>query len=483
VRSRSAFLLTSTLAASALFLPGAAALAKRLSIHRDYLAHQVIAKRVRSVETVLAFMLNIPWMLPGTHSTDDDTGLFISVSLGIALDLSLNKIITPSSAFDNESLRGIPKADCIDASKALAMDGFDDIDPVSEYGRRLLRRRERAWISLFVLERGVCLARGRSYSVPITPLIELCDRWHTEDIAHRQDGALISMAVLRRDLDGLFRTVRLRCDSYRVIDVGTRVATEIEASIQQFYNNWFTTWTNAIGEGQHHTLPPYVEILVAHTKLSTYSGVINHPTAPLEVKQQFRASVLSSALNVMRACIQGEAKLQSMPNNTAIMISFAAGVALKLSVSSRGKHNRLAPSVRNLIEETAAVLERIGSTPVHRNGASVLYGNYIRELANEASSAPRFNEGGSSTTDSSRALEANFVSTPNTMQQFDYGNNNVAQFWPEPLQLSGMSDVEIVETVLHAGQYDDGLMRDVSMMDTDPNMWADWMNPPYFGLQ
>ena len=46
----------------------------------------------------------------------------------------------------------------------------------------------------------VCLARGRSYTVPRTALIENCDLWHVSDIADPRDGPMTSMAVLRRDL-------------------------------------------------------------------------------------------------------------------------------------------------------------------------------------------------------------------------------------------------------------------------------------------
>jgi hypothetical protein len=91
------------------------------------------------------------------------------------------------------------------------------------------------------------------------------------------------------------------------------------------------------------------------------------------VKHFFRAGALASALNVMRAAVQGEGQLQSMPNNTAIMISFAACVALELSTTADGNRADLAPSVQNLITETADVLERIGSNPPHRNGASALF--------------------------------------------------------------------------------------------------------------
>jgi hypothetical protein len=484
VRTRSAFLFTSILAASALFLPSTSALAKRLKLHRKSLAQQIIAKRIRSVEVVLAFLVAIPWMPPGTHSSDDDTGLSISIALSIALDLSLDKIIVPSPAFDQDLLKRVSKADCIDARKALAMDRFEDVDVNSEWAQRLLRRRERAWIALFVLERGVCLARGRSFSVPITPLIQYCDRWHAVDIADPRDGSLTSMAVLRRDLDGLFNAVRWRCDSYRVIDVGSEVAREVEASIENFYNRWLETWTSAIGEGEQRSLPPYVEILVTHTRLSTYGGVINHPTAPLEVKRQFRSSALSSALNVMRAAIQGEERLRSMPNNTVIMISFAACVALNLSTPTSRGNRSLAPSVRRLIEETAAVLERIGSTPTHRSGASVLYGKYLREIVRQAPAlpapveqAPARNIGHPPDSSDSTSIPSGSVMQP--LSQPVYSPTTL---WTQQLQFSTMSDNEIIETVLNADQSLDSTLPDISIDDGSGFIWLDWMNPPEFGF-
>jgi hypothetical protein len=308
VRNRSSFLFTTLLAFTAVFLPETASLAKRLLIHRRYLAEQVIVKKFRSVEIVLAFMVSIPWMPPGLHATDDDTSLYLATALSIALDLSLDKVITPSSSFNADLIRQIPRGECLDASKALAMDGLEDVDAESPWGQRLLRRRERVWIALFVLERGVCLARGRSYCVPKTPLIQHCDHWHFQRHSDLQDGPLVSMAALRRDLDELFANVRSRCDSYRVIDVGLKVAHEIERAIDEFFDKWLHTWTSVIGDFEHKTLPPYVEILVTHTRLSTYSMLLNHPSAPPEVKRSFRASAVSSALNVMRAAIQVDAE-------------------------------------------------------------------------------------------------------------------------------------------------------------------------------
>lgn len=479
-------------------MPAASALARRLLTHRKFLVGQVIAKRYRSVEIVLAFMVNIPWMHPLDHAADDDTGVFISLALSIALDLSLNKIIIPSWSFDQDLLKRVPKSDCIDGKRALTMDGFEDVEVRSEWGQRLLRRRERVWIALFVLERGVCLARGRSYCLPITPLVKHCDTWHTDAVSDPQDGPLISMAVLRRDLDDLFSAVRSRCDSYRVIDVGSKVAREIEATIDGFFNQWLATWTSAIGEGEHRTLPPYVEILLTHTRLSTYSGVINHPTAPLEVKRQFRASALSSALNVMRAAIQGESRLMSMPNNTVIMICFAACVALNLSTPSRRENHNLAPSVKNLVDETATVLERIGSMPSHRNGASVMYGKHLRELVRQAPDVGRprgtftsnpiqhhVAQPSITNTDPSAVFAPNtasgslpsFDQTPSFHQTPSY---SLSGAWEEPFQFSTMSSNQVNETIMNSGDFNS--LFDIPLEDTGAFGWMDWMNPPDFGF-
>ena len=477
VRSRSAFLLTSMMASSALFIAGAEALSRRLQRHRDWLAKQVIVRQLRSVEIVLAFLVNIPWMSPGQHAADDNTGLYISTALSIALDLSLEKIVKPSMFLSKDHAARISNAHCIDAKKALSMDGFEELSVESELARRLLCRRERAWIALFVLERGVCLARGRSYSVPLTPLLQSCDQWLANGMAHKGDAAMLSMAVLRRDLDGLFDSVRSRCDSYRVIDVGSKVAEEIETTINHFYDRWLAAWTHVIGEGDQQSLPPYVEILVTHTRLSTYGGVINHPTAPLEVKRLFRASTLSSALNVMRVAIQGETRLSSMPNNTVIMISFAACVAMQLSTGSSSTNSQLAPSIWHLVEEIASVLERIGKITVQRNGIAKLYSQYLKKLLQRTTT-----QNGQTDASASAMMQAPlqdgstmpaFFQQP--MQQVYPGPSE----WMEPLPFSAMSDSEILQSVLNAAP-DFNMMPDLAQPTLDYT-W-NFMNPPDFGF-
>lgn len=478
---------------TAIFLPETASLAKRLLLHRRYLAEQIIVRKFRSVEIVLAFMVSIPWMPPGSHASDDDTSLYLATALSIALDMSLDKVVIPSSSFDQELLRQIPKAECLHATKALAMDGFEDIDPNSEWGQRLLRRRERVWIALFVLERGVCLARGRSYCVPKNSLIMHADKWHFQKYSDVQDGPLVSMAVLRRDLDDLFSDVRSRCDNYRASDIGSKVAQEIDKAIESFFERWSRTWTTVIGNSQGKTLPPYVEILVTHTRLSTYSMLLNHPSAPPEVKKSFRASALSSALNVMRAAIQGESRLKSMPNNTVTMICFAASIALSLSAPiTRSSSNNnpinprqrvkntksLAPFVRHLIEDTATVLERIGSTPSHRDGASVVYGRFLRVLVKAApptmlppaSHEPPPDMSGLPTLTS--PLVDGVLSANQLLQ------DPINSYWPDTLDFSAMSYNEVNETVTNSDLFSAALL-DLPWDEGNP-LWTDWMNLPDF---
>lgn len=258
------------------------------------------------------------------------------------------------------------------------------------------------------------------------------------------------------------------------------LASRIKKLIEDFYDQWYAAWALEIG-GPSRCLPPYVEILVTHTQLSTYGGVINYPTAPLEVKRFFRAAGLSSALNVMRAAIQGESRLKSMPNNTVIMIAFAACSALSLSVTPADSRSILAPSVRHLIEETADVLERIGAVPAHREGASVLYGRLLRELVRRAhvgfvsqkhiESAPVESLQPSSTL-------SDYCPIPSLTQP----PMDPSTLWPETLQFSAMSDHQIIDAVNRADSAFGMNIPDVLLEDLMNWDWFDFANTADLGF-
>jgi hypothetical protein len=173
--------------------------------------------------------------------------------------------------------------------------------------------------------------------------------------------------------------------------------------------------------------------------------LINHPTAPSPIKRYFRTASLSSSLNVLRAAVQGEQKLQSMPNNTCIMISFAACFAVYLS--TLGKSN-LAPSIRVLIEESAGVLERIGTVTPHRNGTSYLYGRHLREIISNTLNTPMRPQ----TPTHNRQTDPPLYFQPSLTQP---SASRIETGIAELMQFSAMSDRQIDEAILNvAGEED-----------------------------
>ncbi|KAH8681724.1 hypothetical protein BX600DRAFT_29665 [Xylariales sp. PMI_506] len=481
VRVRSAFLLTTIAAASALFLPSMESMYKRLSNHRQKLANLIMAKRYKSVEIVLAFMVNIPWISAGEHWADDETSFYLSTALTVALDISLNKIILPTSSEPQMSREGIATSDCISARKALGLDGFHDVNPESLTGKRLLRRRERTWLSLFVLERGTCLARGRDYVLPMSPLIATCDQWHLSELADRWDGSIVSVAVLRRDLANLISRVKAICDGYvDKNDDGIEVVDRLKGEITLFFDRWYQTWPLQIGDREQLSLPPYVEILASHTRLSMYSSVINHSTAPVSARHYFRAAGLSSALNVLRVAVQGERQLTSMPNNTAIMISFAACFALRVGTVADAHGSSLAPGIRTLILETTDVLERIGSKPIQRKGLSCLFATQLRKVlklaarpfesarshgqpSREQTTGPTFTDIPQTQLPSGISLDHGLpMEMPPTTMVMDY-----------PL-FSTMSNVQLDEVINSADVGLDSLWEDFQFQNSGDLDWMDW---------
>ena len=221
---------------------------------------------------------------------------------------------------------------------------------------------------------------------------------------------------------------------------------------------------------------------MTHTRLSIYGGVINHPTAPLEVRRLFHAAGLSSALSVMRVAIQGESQLQSMPNNTSIMISFAACFALALSAHAAGD-SVLAPSVRNLIEEAATVLIRIGRVTKHRNGLSVLYGQYLTQILKRTdSSTESTKSNGYGAVAASMELQytqpsfvpVNGPAPEQQQQQQGTLPQNDESLWPEMFHFSTMSDAQIQQVLNQPGNDLEATFDGLSGEDMTNFDWLYW---------
>jgi hypothetical protein len=173
----------------------------------------------------------------------------------------------------------------------------------------------------------------------------------------------------------------------------------------------------------------------------------------------------------MRAAVQGEGRLKSMPNNTAIMISFAACFALRLSILVARNNLSLAPSIKILIEETADVLERIGTIPSHRKGTSALFGRHLREVVRNTAG---IQSGAEQVSSGLPVTQGSFIGTSAA------GGNSITQseislglLSFEPLLFSAMSDDQIVEAINSAG---DELDIPLPNFQIDENAGLDWLD-------
>jgi hypothetical protein len=173
----------------------------------------------------------------------------------------------------------------------------------------------------------------------------------------------------------------------------------------------------------------------------------------------------------MRAAVQGESRLKSMPNNTVIMMhvypkfssrtylptqghrSFAAMICFRLSTMGSTSNHRLAPSIRILIEETADVLERIGTIPLHRKGISAIYGRHLR----------------------------NVIGTKDIQAVTMPPQNRIVPKQPEgrvlePIQFSAMSDDQIVQAINNAGGEFGNQSLGFQIDERSELDWLDWFN-------
>lgn len=156
-----------------------------------------------------------------------------------------------------------------------------------------------------------------------------------------------------------------------------------------------------------------------------------------------------------------------MPNNTCIMISFAACFALTLSAYAAGGSS-LAPSVRKLIDEAAGVLERIGAVTEHRNGLSMLYGKHLRQIVRRAAKGglkdvPRAPNTGSSM---STSMGTPIATHPRPIDQ--------QLLWAEPLQFSTMSDDQIMHVLNQPGNDFEPSFGGLSWDDMNNFDWLHW---------
>jgi hypothetical protein len=148
-----------------------------------------------------------------------------------------------------------------------------------------------------------------------------------------------------------------------------------------------------------------------------------------------------------------------------VLRSFAAMICFRLSTLGGANSNHsLAPSIRILIEETADVLERIGTNPSHRKGISALYGRHLREVTGTGSRRQQYS-----------ASEQNTMAIDqNVMRSQPYAEQSIPRpMEVQPVQFSAMSDDQITQAIRNA---EDGLGTDLTSFQLDERTGLDWLD-------
>lgn len=156
-----------------------------------------------------------------------------------------------------------------------------------------------------------------------------------------------------------------------------------------------------------------------------------------------------------------------MPNNTAIMITFAACFALSISTMAEGNTLSLAPSIRILVEEAADMLERIGRTPTHRNGTSSLFGRHLRKVIRNNFAAP----------DRDLRAVAPPIGQDVAVGGYDAQNGqNIGRFSAfQPVLFSAMSNDQVTAAIDSASQELDAWLSTFQVHEDNPGLdWLEW---------
>ena len=162
------------------------------------------------------------------------------------------------------------------------------------------------------------------------------------------------------------------------------------------------------------------------------------------------------------------------------MISFAACFAFYLSTAGSTGNTSLAPSIRKLIEESADVLERIGTNPKHRNATSALYGRHLKEVVASIQEPEIVIAQGIAQTQTPYAPQENLGI--DQTQGYGSGSGYTPAHMNELLQFSAMSDDQINDAINNMGAELEG-WSNIQMDDragaagTGAGLdWLDWFN-------
>lgn len=377
------------LAISAQFEHGSELLAKRLRNHGNFLSKHVHSNGYQSVEIVQGYYISLLSSTPANNIAEERTWLYTNYAFGVAIELGLDKRCRVKY-LPNSGSGMVPSVFEQNSSSepVLAFEqGLDINDAGVVHAERLARNRERAWLRILLWERAHSAARGRLGGFPENELVLNIETWHLHPLADPNDKYTCAFILLRRHLTVLLTEIRRNQCLHHSSSHWMKEL--VDSTLHSWCEAWISTPDTQLSPSEFIS-NIFLKYVHMHARLWILSFALHsHLQVCKSDGQQsgtnsIREDCFEVAVNCCEAAVRdlteiGE-PLYPMLAPTWAMISYAAVLSLRLFPLLYGHRKGSELELLALLTQVALLLEKAGTTPVHRFGIAALLGQHLFKI-------------------------------------------------------------------------------------------------------
>lgn len=439
-------------------------------MHGERLSKKVLSCGYKSVEIAQGYYISLLAAFPANTAAEDHSWIYTNYTLGMVSELGLDRIANGAGtmAWTTEN----------NTSAATAR-----MDQQS-HEARLLRNRERTWFRILLWERAQSAAHGKVTPFPDNELIRRAKDWWRHPLADPTDRYTSAFVLLRQHLASLYIEIKgrfVRTDNPR-----HWVRNLIDSRLDPWCQAWLpepatnTTTVKTIRQ-------LFLRYVYMHGRLWTLSFALSGPSTNGQDDSAngtkddcFEAAVHCCEVTIRDLREIGE-PMYCLMAPTWAMSSYAAVLALKLFPQLYGDRPGQQVELLAMLAETAAQLEKAGTTPSHRFGVPALLGQHLFIVLKKQLKTLRLGSAMAGL-DMFPIAEEGLVASglpPNGQEAFMMDSSQAVGWGMEGMGQSGhMTQLP--------SYYADGSMLDnmsfgdaASLQDTFASMMRDWGGPPF----
>ncbi|KAM0748447.1 hypothetical protein T439DRAFT_327711 [Meredithblackwellia eburnea MCA 4105] len=351
-RKRSPLLFTSICSVACRFLDQAETLSIRLDRHVDHLVADAVVHGRAELETVQAFLTLCPWMPPVRDELQDRTSRYLSLAISLYREV---------------------------------MD-YERSHKVS-LSQEEVRARQRSLLIMSIFDVGVSLMHGRPITMMADAIVEGVESWSEEAIAIPTDNVLAAIVALRRNMAASSAVLNPSptAPGIRPSYLGFHT---IRAILTDLFEGWERTWMT-----KDYLLDnKYLKVVRQHSELSMLVFALGRGSGGKEATKPLIIACMHSANAVCNAALEFAAPDAVVPNNTMVMVAYAALLIIKV-------HDLWAEAfpedqgVVDRLRSVASHLNTLGNCVPHRKGKAAVCGQRLTDAIDtflaSTSTAPR----------------------------------------------------------------------------------------------